>query len=859
MDIIMTDNKSFCHIDLNSVWELGYCDSGSSNFENQPEYTLACPVPGDVHIPFIENGMIKEPLKDLNGFDCRWLEEKEFWYRTHFTVSEENKSARKLLTFEGLDCDADIYLNGKHIGSHNNSFVEIIFDVTETAVTGENELVVRIDSGCHSVRNKPLEDMSRMWNSEQPYRAWMRKPQFVYGWDWTIWLETCGIWKSVYLDCYESAHIADVYVHPENTDVPVAGETAKAVAEIEIADIAEPASVTVSVYNSDIYDDGVLIYTETVPAKQNMQLSLTIPNAKLWWCNEVGEPYQYRVEVKLVSSDGKILDTQTRSYGIRSISIREEELSEEESGFTFILNGQPIFCKGANHVPADCIIGRITDEKSQKLVEMAADSHMNMLRVWGGGIYESEAFLKSCDGLGIMVWHDFMYACGYYPDHDLEYLENVTTEAIKAVKRLRNHTSVIGWSGNNEIQEMYYGMIQYTKLARPYGMKLFNEILPEVVKNYHFGAVYRPTSPSGGKNPADIERGDQHIWHFTHRPGFEHYQDLAHFTDFNVKFLSEFGLVGAMNYESSLKSVSDMNRESKCWLYHCNESQGRKVLDNIIKVHFDNVDHMDTQEYILKSQAIQSDITHYIYDEFRRRKFVCSGLLFWTLSDSYGIHNWSIIDYYLDKRPLYYVLKRATSPISVSVKGFYPNSFKGQKDYRSYYTGSPEPVEIWVCNDTLADKNITAEYSLMTFGGDMIENGSIAVEAPANKSVAAASVDIAGKITDPEATVFAVKLLENGRIIASTEFLFAPFKMLKTEKAKISCEKEVMYDNRVKLRLKADKFVWSAHIAGTDKVKPSDNDFNMLPGEVYEIEVKTENASDYVPNILSPGTYPEIS
>lgn len=853
------ENTSVNHICLNGIWELGYCDAGSSDFSHQPEYTLTCPVPGDIHMAFLEAGLIPDPLTGLGSEECRWLEKKEFWYRTRFSLAERDSISRKHLTFEGLDCSADIFLNGAYIGHHDNSFVEISFDVTDAAVAGENELVLRIDSGFHAVKDKPLEDMGKMWNSNQPYRVWMRKPQFVYAWDWTIWLETCGIWRDVYLDCFEGPSLDDVYIYPASPDIPSPGEKHKALIEIDVQNISEPVSVTVSVFKSDIYDDGTPVFTETSEAEAKTVMEVGIPDVRLWWCNGIAEPYQYLVTVTLHTREGKVLDRAIRYYGVRSVSLREETLSEEESGFTFLLNGEPIFCKGANHVPADCLIGRITDEKSRALVDMAADSHMNMLRVWGGGIYESEAFLDACDRRGIMVWHDFMYACGYYPDFDPEFLENATTEAVKAVKRLRNHTSVIGWSGNNEIQEMYQSTLQHGSLKRPYGMEIFTNMLPKVVSEYHHGAVYRETSPDGKKDlPANIETGDQHIWYFTHRPGIEHFMDLTHYTDYNVKFLSEFGLIGAMSYESSCRSIGTTDRESKAWLHHCNSSIDYRVLDNVMKVHFDNTDSLDTQDYILKSQAIQADITHYLYDEFRRRKFVCSGLLFWTLSDSFGIHNWSLIDYYLDKRPIYYVLKRATGPISVSVRGMYPNSFEGQRDYRDHYTGSPAPLEIWICNDTLRESRLRLRYRLMTFDGEILKEDSSDILSPANQSVCACSLDITGKIADPENTLLAVDVAENDRTVATTEYLFAPFKVLKTKEAVIDCEKIKCSDSTVKLKLRSDSFVWFAHLAGTDRIRFSDNDFHMLPGETYEVEAEGADPENYRPVILSPGTNPVV-
>lgn len=191
------------------------------------------------------------------------------------------------------------------------------------------------------------------------------------------------------------------------------------------------------------------------------EVELVIQPARLWWCNGLGEPYLYTVTVTLEDTHNAVLDSCNQRLGLRTIDLTEPDLGNGERGFTFVLNGVPVFCKGANHVPCDCLPGRITPEKDHSLIALARDAHMNTLRVWGGGVYSSEAFMEACDEMGIMVWHDFMYACGYYPDHDPGFVENITTEARKAIRRLRRHVSLIGWAGNNEIQGMYHSQKQW--------------------------------------------------------------------------------------------------------------------------------------------------------------------------------------------------------------------------------------------------------------------------------------------------------------------------------------------------------------------------------------------------------------
>lgn len=866
-------------INLNGMWELGYCELGCGI---RPPYTMLCPVPGDVRMALMKAGVVSEPLEDENTLDCRFLETKEFWYRRTFTLSSVPACARKILTFHGLDCTADLWLNQVYLGRHNNAFVEAEYDVSTLALSGENTLIVRLDSGVAEAKTHPIDDMDKMWNSDQPYRVLMRKPQFVYGWDWTPWLETCGIWRDVTLTVYEQASMTDIYIHQPDNAVPAERETISLQADITLDTVLDgPFTVSATVYKDARYDAADVIATGCARFEQDggmrqsasgsgqngavtRSLPLTIPDAKLWWSNGLGNPYLYKIEFTLHAPDGTAVQTITQEYGIRSISLREEPLSENESGFTFVLNGVPVFCKGANHVPADCLIGRITDEKTTALVNLAADSHMNMLRVWGGGFYESEAFMRACDRNGIMVWHDFMFACGYYPDHDPEFVAQIEKEAIRAVTRLRRHSSLIGWSGNNEIQEMYLGMMTYDPLTRPYGMKLFQEILPSIVKEYCPDLIYRESSPFGGDDPAGSLCGDQHIWHFTHRPQFEHYLDLVHFTDFPIKFLSEFGIIGAMSLESAKrampslwKTTDEPDRESSVWLHHCNTSSDHRILELVMSAYFPHTKEMGLREYILKSQALQAELTKYLYEEFRRRKFVCSGLLFWTLSDSWGIHNWSLIDYYLDRKPIYYALERAMRPVAVSVKGYCPQSFEGMRDYRDYYTENPDALEIWLSNDTMQKEDVRIRYTICLFDGTVLTSGEQPTTLPANISTSALTVPIRGLITSPEQTVMHAEVYRGDTLLSDADYLFAPYKDLAVSPANIRCHIEEITDsNALRLTLRADRFVWMLHIGGTDCIAVSDNDFHMLPGQEYVVVVRpsavTENADSRSANPCIP-------
>lgn len=457
-----------------------------------------------------------------------------------------------------------------------------------------------------------------------------------------------------------------------------------------------------------------------------------------------------------------------------------------------------------------------------------------MLRVWGGGVYASEAFMDACDEAGIMVWHDFMYACGYYPDHDPGFAESVTDEARRAIRRLRRHASLIGWAGNNEIQEMYVSQKQYIPGLRWYGGTIYERILPGLVEELCPSLIYRASSPLGGERQADTRRGDQHIWTLTHVASHPHYLDLWRFTEFNTKFLSEFGVMGAMTMETAESCIpaEHMRPDDPVWLHHTNSCQGHTLLDRILRQYFGGAAH-SPQQYILRSQALQAEITRHIYEEFRRRKFVCSGLLFWTLSDSYGVHNWSLIDYQLRRKPIYHALKRAMEPLALCVKGWDVQSDEGRAGWREHWANAGDRLEIWGMNDTRQERPARLVWQVMTLTGEALLSGARDVLLPANQSIPL--TDVALGALDPAQTVFRARLIADGEVIHETKYFFAPFAEMVARGASVRCDVRPLPDGRYEAALTADRFVWMLHLAEPEGVTASDNDFDLWPGETKTV------------------------
>ena len=837
-------------ISLGGTWRMHWRDVGTGQLGAAPESpVLDYTVPGDVHTPLIDAGLIPEPLEGLNSLDCRWVEEKEFWCERVFTLAEDDLAPVMLLTFEGLDTTADVYLNGQRVGRHNNAFVEVTWDVAPLLRAGENRLTVRIDQGLKEAQTHDLLQMGMMWNNDQPWRAWMRKPQFVYGWDWTIWLASCGIWQDVTLTAVPHAAITDVYARTEATALEEGTPCQVQVsAEALVHDAAD------AVLRCKIIDrEGAEAASCCQPLSESQEMTLTIPQARLWWCNGLGEAYLYTVEVRVEDASGAVLDSVTKRLGLRTIALTEPVFDNGESGFTFVLNGVEVFCKGANHVPCDCLPGRITAERERALVTLARDQHMNMLRVWGGGVYSSEAFMDACDEMGIMVWHDFMYACGYHPDHDPAFMADITLEARKAIRRLRRHVSLIGWAGNNEIQEMYGAQKQWHPELPFYGRSIYEELLPALTADMCPSLLYRPSSPHGGEYQADCRHGDQHIWVLTHVDSHPHYLDLWRFAEFPVKFLSEFGLMGAMTLETAQSCIpaENLRPDDPVWLHHTNSCQDHTLLDRMKRQYFGDGEYAP-QQFILRSQAIQAEITRHMYEEFRRQKFTCSGLLFWTLGDSYGVHNWSLIDYGMRRKPIYHALKQAQAPLALCVRGWDVQTHEGRVTWREHWQKEPGSLAIYGMNDTRHDAAATLDWALLTRDGRVLKSGSQAAELPANASIPLAEINLEGVGFDPAQTIFRARLIQDGNIVNETKFFFAPFAEMTAPDAAVAVQARPIGEGKYEVGMTANRFVWMAHLCEPGGTAYSQNDFDLWPGETRTVTVAT-TAADFAPALTWMG------
>ncbi|MCF7854609.1 MAG: hypothetical protein K9N51_07425, partial [Candidatus Pacebacteria bacterium] len=497
-------------------------------------------VPGCVHMDLMREGRIEDPFYRDNETDLMWVGEKTWIYERTFMVdSALLRRTCILLQCEGLDTLATIEINGQTVGSANNMFRLWEYDIRDALREGENTIAVRFDSALSYGREQQSGDRYK-WCGGAAHRLdggnQVRKEQCNFGWDWGPMCVTCGIWRPIRVLAMDIVRLTDVQIHQYHAP---SGDVELDVAlTVDQVDRSVPLQAHVSV----CYEG------ETVAKQSGLELtngrgwvSLHIPDPHLWWPNGMGDQHLYTVWVELQDATGRDLDRAEKRVGLRTLEL-VQKLDQWGQSFYFAANGVPFYAKGANWIPGDVFQARMTDERYRYLLESARHANMNMLRVWGGGIYEEDAFYNMCDELGLCVWQDFMFACACYPAEDDTFMDNCREEFVQNVRRLRHHPSLAIWCGNNELEQMHVmnddgsdGKMKWVDYSR-----LFDMLIPSVLRDEDPDRPYIPSSehsPVGNREDSSNPNwGDAHLWSVWHgRQPFEWYRTTFH------RFCSEFG------------------------------------------------------------------------------------------------------------------------------------------------------------------------------------------------------------------------------------------------------------------------------------------------------------------------------
>lgn len=697
-------------VNLGGAWRMREADS---------ETWHSAHVPGSVYADLMADGTMPDPFWRENELDAFERMKKDYVYQRTFTVTEAQLAhAHVELVCEGLDTLAHVSLNGREIAFTDNMHITWVWDVKEQLHAGENTLEIRFDSPILYCAKKAEEAPGWESSDATPGFRHLRKAHCMFGWDWGPRLPDAGIWRPIFLRTWDAARlenammlqahhdgVVDVTIRPE-----IAGESAWS------AEITAP-------------DGEVIIIPETTAAEQ----VIAIQNPQLWWPNGLGKQPLYRVTVRLATGD-----TRVWRIGLRTMTVSREK-DEWGEEFCHVVNGMKVFAMGADYIPEDNILARVTPERTRRLLEDCKAANFNAIRVWGGGYYPDDAFYDICDELGLLVWQDLMYACAFY-DLTPDFERSIRVETHQNVARLRHHASLALICGNNEMEMFMAGansalinhrtwefVPTYPHHITDY-VKMFEYILPAIVKETAPQTYWWPASPSSGGNfdaPNDENRGDNHYWDVWHGE-----KPFTEYRKFFFRYASEFGFQSF----PCLKSVKqftlpdDRNIFSRVMERHQrNQAANGKILSYLSQT-FRYPNSFD--DLLYASQLMQAEAIRYGVEHWRRNRGRCMGAIIWQLNDIWPVASWASIDYYGRWKALHYAAKRFFAPVMISAEE--EGELSQNPKINEYH---PAPLEksfrLNVCNETLRDVTGEVVWALRTPDGAIVRQNQQTLTIPA--------------------------------------------------------------------------------------------------------------------------------
>lgn len=792
-------------LDLNGKWQFKAINPYGTLPTDKRSVTrwMDGTVPGTVHTDLLANKKIPDPFYRMNENDVQWIDSQQWVYRRDFIVPARFLQEDAVhLVAEGLDTYARIRFNGKTVAETANMFIQHRVDVKKYLQSGKNTIGILFDSP--TVRSKALEKKYGKLNVVlEPHRVYIRKAQYSFGWDWGPKIITSGIWRSIYLEAYSYARLRNPFAKV----VSVNEREAVVNLSVEVERYRKaPLILRTYVAGGETY-----IKHEMHVEQNLLHFRVRIRQPRLWWPNGFGDQSMYHAVFSLLHK-GEVLQTLEVSFAIRTVRLLQENDTEGRS-FIFEINGLKIFCKGANWIPSDNIIPRIPDSTYEALLRMAKDAHMNMIRVWAGGIYEQDVFYELCDRLGLMVWQDFMYACGEYPQQSW-FLKQAKEEAEKVVRRLRNHPSIVVWCGNNECEWLFCTENPDKTPDDMRGARIFRDLLPAICTKLDGTRPYWRSSPFGRGSPNAESSGNHHQWSV-----WSHWKDYKEYEKDNARFVTEFGFQAPANQRTfeEVTLPTDRHPQNKVIEHHNKQVEGTERLFRFQSAHYHLSESFNG--FIYKGQLMQAEALKCAVEHWRRRKFNTAGALFWQLNDCWPVSSWAVIDSALRPKAAYYFAKKFFAPTLVSFKKTENN------------------IEVWVTSDVMRIARGKLSIALRSFEGKKLWTRTHRVNLPPNSPRMVQRLEPSLHPTYDRRTHYLhAQLWVNGTLASENRWFFEEAKHMQLPKSKVTTTLRNAKNGLFVLTVRSDKFVKNVRVEteGEDVVF-DDNYFDIDPGESKEI------------------------
>jgi beta-mannosidase len=819
----------FCYIHgvFSQATDFAFLNVNWTFYNSNNSLKYPAQIPGSIFTDLLENKIIDDPFLGCNSENLRWVEDEEWVYETRFNaVDNLLKNEHIDLIFEGLDTYAEVTLNGKSILFADNMFRKWVIDVKNELKAGENVLSVRF----HSATKKGKELASILsYTLPEGERVFLRKAQYHFGWDWGPRLVGCGIWKPVYIRAWNDLNIENVQLIQNSLNKENARLTLKANLNSDISD-----NIEIEIIDNDSEKKYGKIVFPIEKGTNELSYKFTIDDPIYWWTYDHGKPNLYNLRINLLRNK-QLIYSETKKIGLRKIELINRPDSNGES-FYFKLNDKPVYIKGANYIPQDVFPSRVTDSTYRDLLEKAKWSNMNMLRVWGGGIYEKDIFYELCDSLGILVWQDFMFACAMYPG-DQVFIDNVRSEITEQVIRLRNHPSIALWCGNNEIDEGWHNwgwqkQYNYTsadsiKIYSDY-KKLFHELIPEILAKEDYSRPYWPSSPQyGWGRTKSLTHGDSHYWGvWWGMEPFEVYKKKM------PRFSSEYGFQGFPDLKTLMEiaPAESLFLGSNVLKCHQKHPRGFETIQEYMSREWPVPNYLE--DYIYVSQLVQAYGIRTAIEAHRSAKPYNMGTLYWQYNDCWPVISWSGLDYFHRPKALQYFVRKAFEPVLMI-----PEITDSSINITIINdTGNPFSYDLWI---KIFDIESNQIFGLTDSGVCKVNSRNIVYHSSLDPQLERIfnsgkqfSIDVGMKVGNKLIKKSLISRLPKDFELKKPKI---SFEIRKNNGKRCICLTTDYYAKNVKL-----------YFDGDESIELSDNYFDMSPKSKVSVVIKTEKSNKWI-------------